>query len=73
MSTAVSTVIGVPVTVSLYPPAAIPIAVLICIATGIVIWHLSKGRRAHLRRTPKGTLTFTLDSVGRHSTTRGRR
>jgi hypothetical protein len=55
------------------PSAAIPIAAVIAIATVIVIWHLRRGGRALIRRSPKGTLTFVLDSKRRTSTMRGQK
>jgi hypothetical protein len=54
--------ISMPVTIAFYPPAAIPLVVLAAIATAIVVWHLSQGRRITLRRTPKGNLTIVLDA-----------
>lgn len=65
MSTALSAVVGVPVTICLYPPAAIPIGVGVLIAAAIVVWHLRLGGRAVVRRSPKGTLSFVLDSPQR--------
>lgn len=56
-----------PVTIALYPPAAIPLAVLAVIATAIVVWHLSNGRRLTVRRTSKGNLTVILDTTPRRS------
>jgi hypothetical protein len=63
ISTAVSAVIGIPISITLFPPAAIPVAIAIVIATAIVAWHLHRGGRALVRRSPKGTLTFILDSA----------
>lgn len=54
--------ISMPVTIAFYPPAAIPLAVFAAIATAIVVWHLSRGRRITVRRTSKGTLTIVLDA-----------
>lgn len=57
--------VSMPVTIAFYPPAAVPLAILLAIAMVIVVWHLRRGGRATVRRTPKGTLTFTLDSARR--------
>ena len=59
--------VSMPVTIALYPPVAIPLAVLVVIATAIVVWHLSKGRRLTVRRTSKGNLTVVLDTTPRRS------
>lgn len=64
--------VSMPVTIAFYPPAAIPLAILLAISTVIVVWHLRRGGRATVRRTPKGTFTFTLDS-GRRIDKRGSR
>lgn len=61
-----------PVTLALYPPAAIPLVVLAVIGTAIVVWHLSKGRRLTVRRTPKGNLTVVLDTTPRGAVRRTR-
>lgn len=66
----ISAIIGVPVTIALYPPSAIPVAVLAVIATIVVAWHLKRGGRALIRRTRTGHLSITLDSVGRPLTPR---
>ena len=75
ISTALSAVVGIPVTITLFPPLAIPIAATLAIATAtaIVVWHLHHGGRALIRRTPKGTLTFVLDSKRRDASPRGRK
>jgi len=70
---AISTVVGAPIAISIYPPAVIPIAAILCFATGIVAWHLGRGRRISIRRTSKGTLTVTLDSAGKTTRARGAR
>jgi hypothetical protein len=57
--------VSMPVTIAFYPPAAIPLAILLAVTTAVVVWHLRRGGRATVRRTPKGTLTFTLDSARR--------
>src|SRR5690242_4272743 len=57
--------VSVPVAIAFYPPAAIPLAILLAITMAIVVWHLRRGGRATVRRTPKGTFTFTLDSTRR--------
>lgn len=62
ISTAASAVVGIPISITLFPAAAIPIAIVTVIATAIVAWHLHHGGRALVRRSPKGTLTFVLDS-----------
>jgi hypothetical protein len=58
--------VSMPVSIALYPPAAIPLGVVLVIVTGIVVWHLRRGGRATVRRTPRGNLTFTLDSTRRN-------
>jgi hypothetical protein len=35
--------ISMPVTVALYPPAAIPLGIVLVIVTAIVVWHLRPG------------------------------
>ena len=55
--------LSMPVTIVLYPPAAIPLAIFLMIVTAVVMWHLKRGGRATVRRTQRGTLTFTLDST----------
>ena len=57
--------ISMPVTVTLYPPAAVPLAALAAIATAIVVWHLSRGRRITLRRTSQGNITVIFDTKPR--------
>jgi hypothetical protein len=69
VSTVLSTAVAIPVTITVFPPAAIPVAAIAIIATAIVLWHLKHGGRALLRRTPKGTITFVLDSTHRSATT----
>jgi len=64
--------VSMPVTIAFYPPAAIPLAILLAITMAIIVWHLRRGGRASVRRTPKGTFTFTLDSA-RRSGKRGSR
>ncbi len=59
--------VSMPVTIALYPPAAIPLAVLALIAAAIVVWHLSRGRRLTVRRTAKGCLTVVLDETPRRA------
>jgi hypothetical protein len=56
-------VITMPVTIVFYPPAAIPLGLLLAIVAAIVVWHLRRGGRAMVRRTPRGSVTFTLDST----------
>jgi Na+/H+ antiporter NhaD/arsenite permease-like protein len=67
VSTVLSAAVAIPVTIMVFPPAAIPIAAIAIIAAAIVLWHLKHGGRALLRRTPKGTITFVLDSAHRPS------
>lgn len=57
--------ISMPVTIALYPPTAIPLAALAATVTAIVVWHLSRGRRITVRRTPKGNLTVIFDTTPR--------
>ena len=57
--------VSMPVTIALYPPAAIPLAVLAVFAAAIVVWHLNRGRRLTVRRTSKGSLTIVLDTASR--------
>lgn len=57
--------ISMPVSIALYPPAAIPLAIFAAIITAIVVWHLSQGRRITVRRTSKGNLTVVLDTSHR--------
>lgn len=57
------TAVSVPVSIAVYPPSVIPVAVIAVIVTAIVVWHLARGGRAIVRRSPKGYLTFTLDSA----------
>ena len=64
--------ITVPVTIALYPPTAIPLAALAAIVTAIVVWHLSRGRRITVRRTPKGHLTIVFDTTPRKAVRGGR-
>jgi hypothetical protein len=63
MSTALSAAVGIPLTITLFPPTTIPIGIIIAITTVIVAWHLKRGGRALVRRSPKGTVTFVLDSA----------
>ena len=72
MSAAVSAAVGIPITITVYPPSAIVIGCGAMIAVAIVVWHLKIGGRAFVRRSPKGTLTFVLDSPRRHSVRGGR-
>jgi hypothetical protein len=58
--------VTMPVTIALYPPAAIPVGIVLVIVTAIVVWHLRRGGRAMVRRTRTGILTFTLDSTRRN-------
>ena len=60
------TAVSMPVTLVLFPSTAIPVAILAALATAIVAWHLRRGGRAIVRRTPKGSLSFTLDSTRRN-------
>lgn len=55
--------VSMPVTIAFYPPAAIPAAIAAVALGAIVVWHLRRGGRAMLKRSPKGQITFTLDSV----------
>jgi len=64
--------VSMPVTIAFYPPAAVPLAILLAIIMAIVVWHLRRGGRAMVRRTPKGTFTFTLDSAHRRDKRRSR-
>lgn len=70
VSTGISAVLGIPVTITVYPPSAIPLAVLTAITTALVAWHLRRGGRALIRRTRTGHLSITLDSAGRPLTPR---
>lgn len=58
--------VSMPVTMAIYPPAAIPLGIVLVIVTAIVVWHLRRGGRAMVRRTQRGILTFTLDSTRRN-------
>jgi hypothetical protein len=60
------TAVSMPVTLVLFPSTAIPVAILAALGTAIVAWHLRRGGRAIVRRTPKGSLSFTLDSTRRN-------
>ena len=60
------TAVSMPVTLVLFPSTAIPVAIFAALATAIVAWHLRRGGRATVRRTPKGSLSFTLDSTRRN-------
>jgi hypothetical protein len=55
--------VSLPVTIALYPPTAVPLAVIVVTGIGIVIWHLARGGRATVRRSPKGYISLTLDST----------
>ena len=72
LSTALSTVVGIPIGITIFPAAAIPVAIITVITVAIVTWHLHHGGRALLRRSPKGTLTFVLDSARKPKTRRRR-
>jgi hypothetical protein len=72
ISTALSAAVGIPLTITLFPPVAIPVAVITVITATIVVWHLKRGGRALVRRSPKGTLTFVLDSTRQPSNRKGR-
>lgn len=61
ITTALSAVVGIPVTVTLYPPTAIPLSICAAIGAVVVAWHLRLGGRASIRKSPKGTITFVLD------------
>lgn len=63
----VITGISVPVTIALFPPAAIPLAAFAVIVIFIVVWHLHRGRRITVRRSAKGNLTVVLDTVPRRA------
>jgi hypothetical protein len=52
-----------PVSIALYPPAAIPWAAFAVIVIVIVVWHLNQGRRLTVRRTPKGNITVVFDTT----------
>jgi hypothetical protein len=54
------------VLIALYPPMGILVGVLVVIIVVIVVWHLRRGGRATLRRSPKGYLSLTLDSSRKH-------
>ena len=54
--------VGIPITIGLFPQMAIQIGAITAIGTAIVTWHLNHGGRALIRKSPKGTLTFVLDS-----------
>jgi hypothetical protein len=73
LSTALPAVIGIPISITFFPPAAIPVIAIIIIGTGIVVWHLHHGGRAFVRRSPKGTLTFVLDSARKPTKLRRRK
>jgi hypothetical protein len=73
MSTALSAVIGIPISFTLFPTAAIPVVMITIIGSGIVAWHLHHGGRALVRRSPKGTLTFVLDSTRKPTKLRRRK
>lgn len=50
------------VMIAVYPPVGILLGILAVIITSIVVWHLRRGGRATLRRSPKGYLSLTLDT-----------
>lgn len=59
--------VSMPVTIALYPPAAIPLIALCVVVTTVAVWHLSRGRRITVRRTVKGNLTVVFDTTPRRS------
>lgn len=61
-SAALATV-SLPVTIAFYPPSAVPVAIAAVVIAVIVVWHLRRGGRATIKRTPKGQISLTLDSV----------
>lgn len=72
ITTALSVAVGIPLTITMYPPMAIPLAIGTVIAAAIVIWHLKLGGRASIRKSPKGTITIVLDSGRRPAPPRTR-
>jgi hypothetical protein len=52
--------VGGSITVAVQPRALVPVAVALAVATAIVVWNLSCGGTATLRRSPKGYLSFKL-------------
>jgi len=61
ITTALSAAVGIPLTITIYPPMTIPLAIGVVIAAVIVTLHLKLGGRAFIRKSPKGTITFVLD------------
>jgi hypothetical protein len=59
--------ISMPVTIALFPLAAIPLAAFSAIVIVIAVWHLRRGRRITVRRTAKGNLTVVFDTAPRRS------